>query len=158
AKHFMEVQCREHRREPPELPAEFVDALVKHDWPGNVRELENYMARAVVLSEGGKLNLGLVGLPGQFEKPWKPLKGGKPGDLKGLIQELVRVGIQTLPDSTLNREIVDGVERELIEQVMALCDDVQVKAAAKLGINRNTLYKKVMSYRGSGNGNSTSGE
>ena len=42
--------------------------------------------------------------------------------------------------------LVGGVERELIEQVLPLCDNVQVKAAARLGINRNTLHKKVESF------------
>jgi len=38
---------------------------------------------------------------------------------------------------------VRGVERELLEQVLPLCDNVLVKAAARLGINRNTLHKKL---------------
>ena len=41
---------------------------------------------------------------------------------------------------------IGTVERELIEQVMVLCDQVQVKAAGILGINRNTLHKKVSEY------------
>ena len=39
-----------------------------------------------------------------------------------------------------------AVERELIEQVLQRCDGVQVKAAKRLGINRNTLHKKVTEY------------
>ena len=46
-------------------------------------------------------------------------------------------------DGKLFELLVSGVERELIEQVMQLCDNVQVKAAARLGINRNTLHKKL---------------
>jgi len=38
------------------------------------------------------------------------------------------------------------VERELIAQVMVECDGVQVKAATRLGINRNTLHKKLKDY------------
>jgi two-component system response regulator AtoC len=34
----------------------------------------------------------------------------------------------------------------LIAQVMAACDNVQIKAAARLGINRNTLHKKLKEY------------
>jgi DNA-binding protein Fis len=34
----------------------------------------------------------------------------------------------------------------LIEQVMAACDNVQTKAAGRLGINRNTLHKKLKEY------------
>ena len=36
--------------------------------------------------------------------------------------------------------------RELIAQVMSACNNVQTKAAARLGINRNTLHKKLKEY------------
>ena len=39
------------------------------------------------------------------------------------------------------------MERELIQQVLQTCDRVQIKAAARLGINRNTLHKKLSEYR-----------
>ena len=44
-------------------------------------------------------------------------------------------------------KIVNRVERELITQVMASCDNVQIKAAARLGINRNTLHKKLKEHK-----------
>jgi hypothetical protein len=42
---------------------------------------------------------------------------------------------------------VGQVERELIQQVLQSCDRVQIKAASRLGINRNTLHKKLSDYR-----------
>ena len=39
------------------------------------------------------------------------------------------------------------MECELIAQVMAACHNVQTKAASKLGINRNTLHKKLKDYK-----------
>jgi DNA-binding protein Fis len=42
--------------------------------------------------------------------------------------------------------IVDQVEKELISQVLAACGGVQTKAATQLGINRNTLHKKIKDY------------
>ena len=51
------------------------------------------------------------------------------------------------PDETgLHLKIVNGVERELIAQVMASCNNIQTKAASRLGINRNTLHKKMKEY------------
>ena len=38
------------------------------------------------------------------------------------------------------------MERELIAQVMTSCDNIQTKAAGRLGINRNTLHKKLKEY------------
>jgi DNA-binding protein Fis len=65
--------------------------------------------------------------------------------METLIARLVEEGAKSAgPDEgNLFARIVNRVERELIAQVMAECDNVQVKAAAKLGINRNTLHKKL---------------
>ena len=49
-------------------------------------------------------------------------------------------------DEGVYTKIVNRVERKLIEQVMAACDNVQTKAAGRLGINRNTLHKKLKEY------------
>jgi Nif-specific regulatory protein len=146
---FLEKHGEENRRDPPELTPEVIRVLLDHDWPGNVRELENYMERAVVLTTGRTLTPNLLAPPGRGVRRWRSPRGGNASgnDLQGLIQQLVRLGIQTLPKGTLNRRIVEGVERELIEQVMEDCDRVQVKAAERLGINRNTLHKKVSEYR-----------
>ncbi len=146
AKHFLDRHSEENRRDSPELTASFVKMLQAHDWPGNVRELENYMARAMVLSEGKPLTPDQVAPPGRVERRWKPLPSRGGNDLNSLIRQLVRLGIETLPEGTLGERVVEAVERELIEEVLRQCDQVQVKAASRLGINRNTLHKKVSDY------------
>jgi DNA-binding protein Fis len=88
----------------------------------------------------------LLAPPGRGERRWKPAKL-RGGDLSSLIQQVVRLGVQSLPEGTLYDRVVGAVERELIEQVLAHCDDVQVTAAKRLGINRNTLHKKVSDYQ-----------
>jgi DNA-binding NtrC family response regulator len=145
ARHFLERYSEENRRDAPALAENVLDALLAHDWPGNVRELENCMERAVVLCEGKRLTPDLVAPPGKGQRRLRPMRGAR-NDLDALIQHLVRVGIETLPDGTLDKRIVGGVERELIQQVLQLCDNVQVKAAARLGINRNTLHQKVNKF------------
>jgi Nif-specific regulatory protein len=142
AEHFLARHSQEHRCDPPRLTPAMVEALQAHDWPGNVRELENYMERAVVLAGGRPLTPDLLAPPGRGERRWRPLKA-RGGDLPALIQQLVRVGIQTLPEGELERAVVDAVERELIEQVLQLCGGVQTRAAKWLGVNRNTLHKKM---------------
>ena len=146
ARFFLERHSEEHRRDAPELTPEVIQILLDHDWPGNVRELENYMERAVVLAGGGPLSPDLLAPPGQGAKRWRAARGRGGSDVQSLIEQLVRAGIQTLPDGTLNERIVGAVERELIEQVLMSCGRVQVTAAKRLGINRNTLHKKVSDY------------
>jgi transcriptional regulator with PAS, ATPase and Fis domain len=146
ARFFLERYSEENRRDAPGLPAEVIEALQGYDWPGNVRELENYVERAVVLAEDGPVNFRAL-LPGPGERRLRPARS--PGnDLQGLIRQLVRAGIQAVPpeEGTLYSRLVRGVERELIEQVLQMSDNVLVKAAARLGINRNTLHKKVTEF------------
>ncbi len=127
----------------PELTPEVVAALKAHDWPGNVRELENAIERLVVLSDGGRLEPELL----RFDRP-RVSRPGKGADVPSLIRVLVRAGVQAPlpPGEKLYDFLVGGVERELIEQVMRQCDGVQVKAAQRLGINRNTLHKKIEEF------------
>ena len=49
-------------------------------------------------------------------------------------------------DDNLFDRIVNRVERELIAQMLAACNGVQLKAAGRLGINRNTLRKKLLEH------------
>jgi DNA-binding NtrC family response regulator len=139
---FLDRYCDENRRDTPEPPASILEKLKHYDWPGNVRELENCVERAVVLSHGRSLQFDLM-LPGQ-ERRARSVHG-KNADLDVLIQQLVNALLQNLPadDGNLYNRLIRGVERELLEQVLPLCDNVLVKAAARLGINRNTLHKKL---------------
>ena len=146
ARFFLERYCEENRRDPPDVPAKIIDRLQVYDWPGNVRELENYVERAVVLSHGQPLQFELM-LPGQERR--MRASHGKPAELDGLIQQLVRAALQKLPmeEGNLYNHLIRGVERELLEQVLPLCDNVLVKAASRLGINRNTLHKKLAEFK-----------
>jgi len=69
-------------------------------------------------------------------------------DLETLTFEVVQQGISESgpQEDNLHAKIVNRVERELIAQVMVACNSVQTKAASKLGINRNTLHKKLKEY------------
>jgi DNA-binding NtrC family response regulator len=107
--------------------------------------LENYIERAVVLANGQPLSTEVLAPPGRGQRRLRPA-GARGDDLQTLIQQLVRVGIQSLPEGTLDKRIVGGVERELIEQVLEMYKGVQVKAASHLGINRNTLHQKVSKF------------
>ncbi|MCS7045971.1 MAG: sigma-54 dependent transcriptional regulator [Gemmataceae bacterium] len=144
---FLEKYCEENRRDPPEVPAAILERMQNdYDWPGNVRELENCVERAVVLAHGRPVDFELM-VPGH-ERRMRAVHG-KPGDLEAMIQNLVSTALAKLPpeEGRLYDRLVRGVERELLEQLLPLCDNVLVKAAARLGINRNTLHKKLTELR-----------
>jgi len=143
ARFFLERYSEENRRDMPELPDEVLKVLLAHDWPGNVRELENCIERLVVLSAGAPLSPALLSIHGH--RRLRPARS-RGQTVEALIQNLVRTGIQTLPEGMLDTGIVGAVERELIEQVLQMCDGVQVAAAKRLGINRNTLHKKLSKF------------
>jgi len=146
AQFFLKRYGELNRRDVPELTSQLTQALLAYDWPGNVRELENTVERLVVLSDGKSLSSSLL----KFGRPKYSLRSSRPrtDDVPGLVRKLVEVGVRTAPPSgtKLYDFLVGGVERELIEQVMRQCDDVKVTAADRLGINRNTLHKKLEQY------------
>jgi Nif-specific regulatory protein len=145
ARFFLERYSEENRRDTPELPDSVLQILQAHDWPGNVRQLENAIERLVVLSNGRPLTPDMLATPAG-ERRLRPARS-RGGDVPALIQNLVRAGIQSIPeDGKLYDQLVKGVERELIEQVLQLYKGVQVGAARRLGINRNTLHKKLDEY------------
>jgi DNA-binding NtrC family response regulator len=145
--HFLNVYNEENDRYVVHIQREALDALESYVWPGNVRELQNYIERAVVMAEGDELTVNL--LPEVVRTGRNPRRGReRTPDLESLTQTVVEQGLSVVgPDETgLHLKIVNRVERELIAQVMASCNNVQTKAASRLGINRNTLHKKLKEY------------
>jgi DNA-binding NtrC family response regulator len=146
ARHFLAQYSEENRRDPPELTPALEQVLLSYEWAGNVRELENCVERAVILAHGKALTPEMLVPPDRSLRRWQPLRS-RGSDLDALIQQVVRAGIQTIPaeEGRLYEHIVRGVERELVEQVMQISNHNQSSAAARLGINRNTLKKKLNS-------------
>jgi Nif-specific regulatory protein len=148
---FLKKYCQENQIQPqPELTSEVLAALKSYDWPGNVRELENAIERMIVLSGDGPLQpefLLLDRLP-VLGKTSRTNENSGATDVPGLIRALVRCGMQTplKPGTKLYDFLVGGLERELIEFVLKTCDGVKINAADRLGINRNTLHKKIEQY------------
>jgi transcriptional regulator with GAF, ATPase, and Fis domain len=126
---------------------EALTALTRYSWPGNVRELQNYIERAIVFSRD--VHLGLDLFPSHV-RGGAPVRVARPGarTAETLCRELVAQGMTAGGDaaSNLYEQVVSLVERELIQQVLKSCQGVQTKAAVRLGINRNTLHKKIEEF------------
>ena len=146
--HFLRLYGEANGRMVAKIAPEALAALVKWHWPGNVRELQNVVERCVVLALGDELTLDLLPATLRGEKPSAALLPSRGGDLDSLARELVEQGLSTAaPDEdNLFDRVVSRVERELIAQMLGACNGVQLKAAARLGINRNTLRKKLQEF------------
>ena len=57
ARHFTHDAAVRMHRPIPTIPAEAMQAMMDHSWPGNVRELQNFIERAVIVSENGVLSI-----------------------------------------------------------------------------------------------------
>jgi DNA-binding NtrC family response regulator len=145
--HFLAIYNQQNNRYVPHIARAAMEALQSYDWPGNVRELQNYIERAVVLAPGDELTADLLPEAVLGQKP-RRIGRWRSADLPTLASELVQTGIEAAgpQGNNLYASVVNSVERELITQVMAACDNVQIKAAERLGINRNTLHKKLKEY------------
>ncbi|MBW3596224.1 MAG: sigma-54 dependent transcriptional regulator [Planctomycetes bacterium] len=145
--HFLNVYSEKNDRYVVYFEKEALDLLVAYDWPGNVRELQNYIERAVVMAEGDELTSDLLpeAVRGERRRTNGRLRGA---DLEALTYQVVQEGLtmSSPEEDNLHTKIVNRVERELIAQVMLSCNHVQTKAATRLGINRNTLHKKLKEY------------
>jgi DNA-binding NtrC family response regulator len=145
--HFLEHYNDANDRYVVHIAKDALDALVKYHWPGNVRELQNVVERCVVMASGDEITLDLLPPVMRGEQPASPLPG-RGGDLDSLARTLVEQGLATAGpnDDNIFDRVVSRVERELISQMLAVCGGVQLKAAARLGINRNTLRKKLVEH------------
>ena len=146
--HFLNQYNEENDRYVTHIDGAAMQALHDYHWPGNVRELQNIVEHAVVMATGDELTLDV--LPGIFRGERDPVvsaSSSKRG-FESLAEQLVFEGLSGADDKAedLHSRIVDRVEREVISQVLRQCDGVQIKAASRLGINRNTLHKKMKDY------------
>ncbi len=131
----------------PTITPDAIKALSAYQWPGNVRELQNYVERAIVLSTSKQIDSEL--LPPHV-RGLAPVRIGRHrvSDIDSMCADLVTRGMIEAGEEAgdLHDKVVSLVERELIQQVLKVCQGVQTKAASKLGINRNTLHKKIEDY------------
>jgi len=119
--------------------------LVEHSWPGNVRELENALIRACVMAGGRTLTAADFPLSTEAAAP--PVSTGD-GALDEFVKRRLRELFQQHGDvapKELHAVALSWVERPLLEFILERTAGNQLRAAQILGINRNTLRKKITS-------------
>ncbi len=124
ARRFLDFFAAQLRRPAPELSPAAAQLLLEYAWPGNVRELRNAIERAVILWPAQVIE------PGAFPERMAPATAGAPP------------GPRLGGDFTL-----EDVEREHVLRVIARTATLD-EAAAILGIDASTLWRKRKKYEG----------
>jgi two-component system, NtrC family, nitrogen regulation response regulator GlnG len=140
-----------------------MERLRRYPWPGNVRELENLARRLAalypqeVIGEGlieAELNVGGSPSPGPVSPPEDPRRRPQPqaapaggdgfdGAVERAIGDLFRSFGGASPPVGLYHRLLRDLEAPLIAATLSLTRGNQIKAAEILGLNRNTLRKKI---------------
>jgi two-component system nitrogen regulation response regulator GlnG len=138
ATYFAQRFADEMNTPPRAIEPAAIELLQTHDWPGNVRELENLIKRIMVMQIDQAITPEHIGLalpihavrntPAAHDS-WEDLVGWELKSLEG--------------QTGLYDKLLVKLEKPLIVKALALCGGNQLRAAEMLGINRNTLHKKM---------------
>jgi DNA-binding NtrC family response regulator len=135
AAHFLQQFCYQIGRQVPQLDSSAQQALLAHPWPGNIRELRNTIERVCYLTTGDTVGAGdlmLSSSPAARLAGEAPAAAGYPANLS---------------------EASRAFQVSHIEGAIAACRGNMTDAAARLGLHRSNLYRKMRQL-----GMSTSGE
>lgn len=121
AKHFVSKLSLKLGRKNISIADDFLQKLKAYNWPGNIRELENAIERALnILSDDGTLTTNLL----HFDNP-SPVR---------------------IEERTTEVKSLKDIEKDAIIQALNLYKGNILKVSAKLGVGRNTLYRKIKEY------------
>lgn len=123
AEHFLKKYSEKMNKDIKRISIGARQLLLKYDWPGNVRELENVIERAIVLTQHDTI------------------------DEEDLPSSIRNQPFGILKQAALSKWSYKKLESEFILNVIAECSGNYSQAAKRLGIGRNTLWRKLKEYK-----------
>jgi two-component system nitrogen regulation response regulator GlnG len=143
------------------MDAGALDRMKRYRWPGNIRELENLIRRLAALYPQETISEPLVeaelGLDAPLVAPRPQMSAGSTNgsalresedaslslSIEHHLAQIFKEYGDQLPPPGLYHRILREIEYPLISAALAATRGNQIKAAELLGLNRNTLRKKV---------------
>jgi two-component system, NtrC family, nitrogen regulation response regulator GlnG len=147
--HFLRAAQREGEALKTISP-DAIKLMQSYSWPGNVRELENLVRRLAALYADESISREIVQAELNIsDRQTVPTAVG-PIDVSAAVEthvaQLLREHEPKLPPAGLYQRVLDKVEAPLIAMVLNACGGNQIKASELLGLNRNTLRKKIRAH------------
>jgi DNA-binding NtrC family response regulator len=128
AEHFIRAHA------PQGLAPKFTPAalarLQQHSWPGNIRELRNVVCRALLLRQGPQLDESDITFEQEFHRA---PEDAAPSPLE-------------LPEGVTLEQMMQRLERQLIESTLRRCHYHKDRAAKELGLARSSLFKRLKQW------------
>ncbi len=129
AQNFLREFSKEMGKDVKDFTADALETLINYGWPGNVRELRSALERAVVLCHGDRITVR--------DLPASLRSGG--------------AGASSQPLLAQNDLTVEEAEKQLIIRALKEAGGNRTAAAAKVGMSRRTLHRKLHAYHLEGN-------
>ncbi|TXT43794.1 MAG: sigma-54 specific transcriptional regulator [Spirochaetes bacterium] len=126
--HFAMKNALHHGRAVPEIDREVLEAFRAYSWPGNVRELENVIERAIIISDTNRITMK---------------------QLPDYIFNCIQSSLDTSAHEAACGEMAQDLESLEIREIRKALREVDgniSQCAKRLGISRNTLYRKMKQY------------
>ena len=147
--HFLNAAQREG--EPPKsVSPEAIRLMQNYNWPGNIRELENLVRRLSALYADEMISAEIVQNELNIADRTATTGVAGPVDVSVAVEthvgQLLREYEPNLPPAGLYQRVIDKVEAPLIAMALNACGGNQIRAADLLGLNRNTLRKKIRTH------------
>jgi two-component system nitrogen regulation response regulator GlnG len=133
-----------------QLSGDALSLLQSYNFPGNIRELENAIRRCMVMSPSAVLNSDdFIEILNNGENSLKDKKT-ETDPFEDIIKRKIKNYIEKVKDTEINdvyKSIMGLTEKIIIEEILNLYNFNQLKVSKLLGINRNTLRKKINEYK-----------
>ncbi|MCF6344115.1 MAG: nitrogen regulation protein NR(I) [Devosiaceae bacterium] len=147
--HFMR-EMRQEGELVKSISQKAIELLQLHSWPGNVRELENMVMRLNALYADETISAEIISLELNRNENHSENSLSDKLDLGSAVEKYIAGLLNEYDDDTVEASIyqtvLDKFEAPLIAMTLNACKGNQIKASKILGLNRNTLRKKIRAH------------